>query len=367
MQSTYLDGQNRVDRIDGLRALAVFGVLLIHAQMLTPTPLLAPLAHYGQLGVQLFFFLSGYIISMAWERGGTGTAGFYWNRLARIAPLYYLMLVLSYIFGWSMSPSELDAENFVWHLFFAHGFSGSYAYAGVAAMWSLTSEVLFYLVFPWLRRCSTRTVALLFAGSLFLADVDTGLASWLTGSTMLSATPLGAAKFMLGGMIVYRHRDLFAARWMMVLSGLFAAAMLCAMAATLAGSELPAELPKSLILLFACPFLMFSQVSVMRIALENAIARHLGLVSYSIYLWQMPIIQELQERGWTVGLLELSAIVIAVSTLSYFAIERPFLTWFRAGEKPSDAIGAPSARALRDAAAPLVRHAKSRAPESRWS
>ena len=72
MQSTYLDGQNRVDRIDGLRALAVSGVLFIHAQMLTPTPLLAPLAHYGQLGVQLFFFLSGYIIYMAWERGGTG-------------------------------------------------------------------------------------------------------------------------------------------------------------------------------------------------------------------------------------------------------------------------------------------------------
>ena len=137
---------------------------------------------------------------------------------------------------------------------------------------------------------------------------------------------------MLGGMIVYRHRDVFATQWMIALSGLFAAAMLCAMAATLAGSELPAELPKSLILLFACPFLMFSQFSVMRIVLENAIARHLGLVSYSIYLWQMPIIQELQERGWNVGLLELSAIVVAVSTLSYFAIERPFLTWFRAGE-----------------------------------
>ena len=85
VQSTYLDGQNRVDRIDGLRALAVFGVLLIHAQMLTPTPLLAPLAHYGQLGVQLFFFLSGYIIYMAWDRARTGMGGFYWNRLARIA------------------------------------------------------------------------------------------------------------------------------------------------------------------------------------------------------------------------------------------------------------------------------------------
>src|ERR1700740_2687947 len=98
MQSTYVDSHNRLDRIDGLRALAVTGVLLIHAQMLTPTPFLAPLGHYGQLGGRLVFFLSGYIISMATDRPQTDVAGFYWNRVARIAPLYYLMLVLSYIF-----------------------------------------------------------------------------------------------------------------------------------------------------------------------------------------------------------------------------------------------------------------------------
>jgi peptidoglycan/LPS O-acetylase OafA/YrhL len=345
MRSTYLDGQNRVDRIDGLRALAVFGVLLIHAQMLTPTPLLAPLAHYGQLGVQLFFFLSGYIIYMAWDRAETGTAGFYWNRLARIAPLYYLMLVLSYIFGWSMSPSELNAENFVWHLFFAHGFSSGYAYAGISPMWSLTSEVAFYLVFPWLHRRSTPILLILFAASFVFGDVDVGLAYWLTGSTTLSATPLGAAKFFLCGMIVYRHRDLFAGRWMLVLSGVFAALMAIAMAGTLSGLELPADLPKSVILLFACPFLMFSQVSLIRLALENAAARHLGLVSYSIYLWQMPIIQELQEHGWAVGLPLLAAIVVAVATISYLAIERPFLGWFRAGQTESSSPSVRSTRA----------------------
>jgi hypothetical protein len=51
----------------------------------------------------------------------------------------------------------------------------------------------------------------------------------------------------------------------------------------------------------------------------------------------MPIIQELQERGWTVGLPELSMIVVVVATVSYYAIERPFLTWFRAGESSAAA------------------------------
>ncbi len=152
---------------------------------------------------------------------------------------------------------------------------------------------------------------------------------------------------MLAGMIVYRHRDLFATPRMVLLSGLFALAMLLLMAGRLLEIEfeLPVDVPKSLVLLFACPFLMFSQASVLRIALENAVARHLGLTSYSIYLWQLPIIQELQERGWTVDILTLTAIVVAVSTVSYLAVERPFLTWFRAGQaKPATAQASPRRR-----------------------
>src|SRR5918992_981699 len=118
MQSTYLDKHSRLERIDGLRALAVVAVLFIHAQLMMPTPIFASLAGYGKLGVQLFFFLSGYIIYMAWERGNTSVGGFYWNRAARIAPLYVFLLAMTYVMGWSMSPDELNTENFIWHLFF---------------------------------------------------------------------------------------------------------------------------------------------------------------------------------------------------------------------------------------------------------
>jgi peptidoglycan/LPS O-acetylase OafA/YrhL len=145
---------------------------------------------------------------------------------------------------------------------------------------------------------------------------------------------------MIAGMIVYRHRDLFATRRAVMLSGVFALVMALMMAARLLALDLesPLDVPKSLVLLFACPFLMFSQASIIRIALENAVARHLGLTSYSIYLWQMPIIQELEKRGWTVDILTLTAIVVAVSTVSYLIIEKPFLAWFRSGQtKPATA------------------------------
>jgi peptidoglycan/LPS O-acetylase OafA/YrhL len=177
-------------------------------------------------------------------------------------------------------------------------------------------------------------------------DVDTGMAYWLTGANVISFTPLGAAKFMLAGMIVYRHRDVFATRWAVLLSGVFALVMALMMTGRLLGLEFetPVEVPKSLVLLFACPFLMFTQVSVIRVVLENAVARHLGLISYSIYLWQLPIIQELEKRGWTVDILTLTAIVVAVSTLSYLVIEKPFLTWFRAGQtRPASVATVPAA------------------------
>ena len=56
-------------------------------------------------------------------------------------------------------------------------------------MWSLTSEIAFYLVFPFLRRLPTPALIVMFAASFIFGDVDTGLAYWLTGSTVLSATP----------------------------------------------------------------------------------------------------------------------------------------------------------------------------------
>jgi len=316
------------DRI-GNTALLLGISLILALGMAIPVGIYAALKPYSPLD---------YIINMAWDRGGTTTSGFYWNRVARIAPLYYLMLVLSYIFQWSMGPDELNVENFIWHLFFAHGFSGSYAYAGVSPMWSLTSEITFYLVFPFLNRLSTRWLLVALAASLLFGDVDTGMAYWLTGSTLITFTPLGAAKFMLGGMIVYRHRDVFASRRAVILSGIFAAIMATMMLGTLLALEFeaPVDVPKSLVLLGACPFLMFAQIPLLRIALENAVARHLGLVSYSIYLWQLPIIQELQKHGWLVDALTLTAIVVAVGTLSYVLIEKPFLTWFRAGQpKPA--------------------------------
>jgi peptidoglycan/LPS O-acetylase OafA/YrhL len=100
----------RVDGIDLLRGAAIFFVLMNHVNMQMlfakvpylmglPLQLVYTLVWNGQLGVQMFFAVSGYLITSTSIRrwgtpGGMVAREFYWLRFARIAPLMILLLVV---------------------------------------------------------------------------------------------------------------------------------------------------------------------------------------------------------------------------------------------------------------------------------
>jgi peptidoglycan/LPS O-acetylase OafA/YrhL len=326
----------RLARIDGLRALAALAVLLLHSQILRPDSWLEPVAHYGSLGVQLFFFISGYVIALSWDQPGTTARSFYWRRALRVAPLYYFLLVLAFVFGWANSPStEMTITNFVLHFFFVHGFSMTYSHAGIGPMWSLTSEVFFYLAFPLLQRISTPWLVGLLLLSLQMPDHDTSPGWFQTFST----TPFGAMRYFALGMLVYRHQDFFATRPARIVSGLFA--FLFVATAVLREMEIKAPIwhhnPTDM-LLFACPWLVASRSRIMSAILDNRVFAFLGLTSYSIYLWQQPIMFELMKAGLPLSFIPFTVLVCAVSAVSYFVIERPFINLGRYVPrlKPSD-------------------------------
>jgi peptidoglycan/LPS O-acetylase OafA/YrhL len=101
-------GWARVDGIDMLRGAAIFFVLMNHVNMQMmfakvpylmglPAQLVYTLVWNGQLGVQMFFAVSGYLITSTSIRrwgtpGGMKVREFYWLRFARIAPLMILLL-----------------------------------------------------------------------------------------------------------------------------------------------------------------------------------------------------------------------------------------------------------------------------------
>jgi peptidoglycan/LPS O-acetylase OafA/YrhL len=144
--------------IDGLRALSILAVIGFHA-----FPQWVP---GGFVGVDVFFVVSGYLISQqlfaAADRHAFSFADFYVRRLRRILPALLLVLVATAIFGWvALSPREYAglqthlaasaffANNFVlWNE--AGYFDQPSATKPLLHLWSLGVEEQFYIVWPWL-------------------------------------------------------------------------------------------------------------------------------------------------------------------------------------------------------------------------
>ncbi len=162
--------------LDGIRAVAVILVVLFHCWVLADTPLFVKTVpftsiaiHYekifatGYFGVDLFFVLSGFLLSQYWLKADfqgkprPNTQRFYRHRFFRILPGYYACLILMVLF---LTPFLIPTD-FVYsitglfllssHLLFVHYLfplsSASYSING--ALWTLTVEMMFYLLLPW--------------------------------------------------------------------------------------------------------------------------------------------------------------------------------------------------------------------------
>lgn len=144
--------------IDGLRAIAVASVVIYHA---IPT-----LIKGGFIGVDIFFVISGFLISSiifkSLDNGSFTFLDFYTRRIKRIFPAFILVLLASFIFGWLvLLPDEFQqlgqhiaaGAGFVsnWVLWSESGYFDNVAETKpLLHLWSLGIEEQFYLVWPLL-------------------------------------------------------------------------------------------------------------------------------------------------------------------------------------------------------------------------
>src|SRR5579863_5153606 len=180
----------RIDGIDLLRGLAIFFVLMNHVNIRLllarvpytqglPDQLVHSLVWSGQFGVQMFFAISGFLITSItlrrWESlSRVGIRGFYRLRLARIAPLLLLLLaVLSGLHFSHLNDFAVPAKTgglgrallaaLTFHINLLEAQRG-YLPGNWDILWSLSVEETFYLFFPlacrWLGQ-GKRLVALL--------------------------------------------------------------------------------------------------------------------------------------------------------------------------------------------------------------
>lgn len=172
--------------IDGLRAIAVLAVVVFHA--------FPNCMRGGFIGVDVFFVISGYLISTIifsnLERDSFSLGEFYIRRIKRIFPALTLVLVTCFTFGWfSLLPDEFKqlgkhiaagagfVSNFVlWSE--AGYFDNSTETKPLLHLWSLGIEEQFYIVWPlllcmaWKRKLNILVMTCFFAAASFLLNVN---------------------------------------------------------------------------------------------------------------------------------------------------------------------------------------------------
>lgn len=374
----YVGPGQAIPALDGIRAIAVALVLADHGGI----PGLAG----GFLGVDVFFVLSGFLITslLLDEVGRTGRIGLkgFWIRRARRLLPALLVMALTVVALRDLFPAEavtnLRTEavaTFFWMsnwLFVAQHtdyFSQGAPPSPLQHTWSLAVEEQYYVLWPLLiaavtaglgvlayRRGVTLSARMVRTAVFVLAAVGVGasaIATMLLSSdatlnrvyfgtdTRVQALLVGAAAAALvvrdwrgltAGLVILRSRW---ARW--VAWWLPAAGLVVLFSAARMATGSPAEFRGGLLVVVALAAILV--IAPVTLAQDGPVARllsagplvGLGAISYGVYLWHWPIFLVLNgERtglsGWELFALRCAA-TIAVAAVSWWLVEQPIREW----------------------------------------
>src|SRR5271168_5066236 len=309
----------RLDGVDLLRGLAIFFVLMNHVNMRLrgahvpytqglPDQLVSSLVWNGQMGVQIFFAVSGYLItSTALRRWGSlsrvSIRDFYLLRFARIGPLLFLLLAvlsilhLARLEHFVVSPKTgglgralLAALTF--HVNLLEAWRG-YLPANWDILWSLSVEEMFYLFFPLLCR-------LLGGGKMLVGLLSGFVALGPVARTILThGNPVWREYSYLGGMdaialgcltalmVAGRH---FSARALRVLAGLGMASLVFCLCFSSVGGRLGlgrSGLDMTVLAVGACLVIAAAAQTAWQSPRLLSPLLRLGQRSYEVYLTHM--------------------------------------------------------------------------------
>lgn len=353
MAPTSTTGRRRLTGLDGLRAIAAVGVLVLHVTMFT-APARPPwnvgdtVVRGLHLGVALFFVLSGFLLFGPWVRAARGEGDppapgrYALRRAARIMPAYWLALAGAAVLlagvasGREPTPAQLPIL-----LVSQQDLLPATAGKLVPPAWTLGVEVCFYALLPalgWLvmriRRglpgvlavCAglvAASVAFNFAVQL-LAAVPNQLHRSLPGMLYAFAVGMAAVAVAARRPLAPRER---------VLAGVVGAALVAANAAM----WVPLDLGVLHGLQDAIASVGFAAI-VLAVAggsqrvLGSAPLRWLGQRSYSLYLWHFPILAALAARAAlpaspVLGVAIVLPLSLGAAELSWRFVERPAIAW----------------------------------------
>ncbi|MHB8245422.1 MAG: acyltransferase family protein [Acidimicrobiales bacterium] len=349
--------------LDGLRALAIAGVFAYHLGYRW--------ASGGYLGVDLFFVLSGYLITslLVEERLSLGAIrfGHFWGRRARrLLPGLLVMLVAVVIFvnlssgGLPIDWARLREEGIAtigyvanWQLLFSHQsyFDRFAVQSPLQHTWSLAIEEQFYLVWPLaiavLMRLGRGRFGWRHSGLVVTLGGAALSASWMAwlwahhvgANRLYYGTDTRAFDLLLGAALAIvtagRPQPSAAARRLLHVGSV---ASLCLLGAAWATAGLPNGLPRPWMFeggMALCALAGTAVVADVRLFERGYLAkvlslgpvRYVGKISYGLYLWHWPVIVELTASRTHTSGLALTALRVGVAGVlaaaSFHLIESP--------------------------------------------
>ncbi len=343
-----------VPQFDGVRAVAISAVVAYHLGYLRG----------GWVGVDVFFVLSGYLITsllLAVDRSREHLAEFWGRRAKRLLPAVLVLLTALSLYAWAggpgLVPAQLRAPSLAtlfyvanWQQIVAgHAYFARYlSVSPLQQTWSLAIEEQYYVVWPLMILAVTAVARarrhrdparLLLATTVTLAVASAvwmGVAAHVLGpNRAYLGTDTRAWELLLGGaaaMIWPPGRPTAAARvrlWS-ILAILGMAGL--AVGTSLSGGPPPWIWDGGLVAIATCSLLVIlgalrAPAGPVGRLLAIGPLRWLGLISYSLYLWHWPVIVLMSPEstgwsGWPLLLARL-ATMVALSCASFYLIERP--------------------------------------------
>lgn len=197
------DRNHRIPHLDGLRGIAALAVVLCHYTLSMESAsgvqrLMGRIAHAGWLGVDVFFTLSGFLITgiLLDERGKERCfSTFYLRRAFRLLPLYYgyvlvIHLGVNAVHWWRGFGPYLGAGSLLAHLTYTQNLYSAaqeiFLKQGLGHLWSLGIEEQFYLIWPAIVFSQTSRRVSQIAGSLLICSLVARLGLVLCGCAIFS-------------------------------------------------------------------------------------------------------------------------------------------------------------------------------------
>ena len=316
--------------IDGLRAVAVLSVVVYHAW---PSALPG-----GFVGVDIFFVISGYLITRILLAPEFTFTGFYRRRVRRLAPALLLVVATTLLLGAMILPPDglrrmlghaiggtLFVANFVSYADAGY-FGGDADLRPFLHLWSLGVEEQFYLVWPvavWLalrHGALTRLIVIggvaSFAAYVWLGEHDPRAAFFLPWSRFWE---------LLAGALMLKLT--LPRRWAGAASTLGLAFIGCSVAVISVEADYPGV---ALVLpVLGASLVIAGRESPLNVRLlASRPAVFIGLVSYPIYLWHWPLLALLRNvdrapSSAAIGAVLALAALLAVAT--WWIVERPLV------------------------------------------